>query len=222
MTNHNGVALTARGRATRARIVGAAADLIYCRGLGSTTLRDVRDVAAASGSQMTHYFSDKHALVRGVIAWRRDEVVRFHTRSPLARLDSFRALQDWANLSVQRQLDIGCVGGCAFGSLVGELPRGDEDFRADVSAAYDEWIVLFRTALAAMRRRGELRPDADPRHLARVLIAAHQGGSLLTQTTRSVKPLRDALNAAVQYVYSFATKPVTPTQRHTPTRRRAH
>lgn len=221
MTSPNEVALTPRGRATRARILGAAADLIYFRGLGNTTLRDVRDAATASGSQMTHYFSDKHALVRGVIARRRDEVVGFHTRSPLARLDSFEALQNWANLNVQQQLDIDCVGGCAFGSLVGELPRDDDDFRADVSAIYDEWIVLFRTALAAMRRRGELRPDADPRHLARVLIAAHQGGSLLTQTTGSVTPLRDALNAAVQYVYSFATKPVVA-QRRTTARRRAH
>lgn len=222
MTNDNAAALTARGRATHARIVGAAAELIYCRGLANTTLRDVRDASNASGSQMTHYFSDKHSLVRGVIVWRRDEVVGFHTRSPLARLDSFQALQDWADLNVQRQLDIDCVGGCTFGSLVGELPRDDEEFRADVSATYDAWIVLFRTALAAMRRRGELRPDADPRHLARVLIAAHQGGSLLTQTSRSISPLRDALNAAVQYVYSFATKPVVPTRRHAPTRRRAH
>lgn len=158
--------MTARGRATHAHIVGAAADFIYCRGLGSTTLRDVRDAAAASGSQMTHYFSDKHALVQGVIAWRRYEVVSVDTKSPLARLDSFQALQDWANLNVQKQLDIDCVGGCTFGSLAGELPRDDEDFRADVSATYDECIVLFRTALAAMRRRGELRPDADPPHLA--------------------------------------------------------
>ena len=65
MTDHNGFPLTARDRAPHARIAGAAADLIYCRGLGSTTLRDVRDAAAANGSQMTHYFSDKHALVRG-------------------------------------------------------------------------------------------------------------------------------------------------------------
>ncbi|MCV7257122.1 TetR/AcrR family transcriptional regulator [Mycobacterium shimoidei] len=221
MTSHSSVGLTARGRATHARIVGAAADLIYRRGLGNTSLRDVRDAANASGSQLTHYFSDKHALVRGVIAWRREEVVGFHTRSPLARLDSFEALQDWVNLSVQRQLDTDCVNGCTFGSLVGELPRDDEDFRAEVSAAYDEWIAVFSTALAAMRRRGELRPDADPRHLARALIAAHQGGSLLTQTTKSVKPLRDALNAAVQYIQSFATKPVVPNQRRTRTRGRA-
>jgi TetR/AcrR family transcriptional regulator, transcriptional repressor for nem operon len=112
-----------------------------------------------------------------------------------------------------------CAGGCTFGSLVGELVPSDDDYRADLVAVYDEWIALFRSALSAMRKRGELRPDADPRHLARVLVAAHQGGSLLTQTTRSINPLRDSLNAAVQYVASFATESITLKPRR-PTRRR--
>jgi hypothetical protein len=57
-----------------------------------------------------------------------------------------------------------------------------------------------------MVKRGELRADADPKHLARVLVAAHQGGSQLSQTAQSIKPLRDALNAAVQYVQLYATE----------------
>jgi TetR/AcrR family transcriptional repressor of nem operon len=106
-----------------------------------------------------------------------------------------------------------CVGGCTFGSLVGELVPPQDDIRGDVSAVYDEWIALFRTALTSMRKRGNLRADADPLHLARALVAAHQGGSLLTQTTHSINPLRDALNAAVDYVRSFATQPVTASKR---------
>jgi TetR/AcrR family transcriptional repressor of nem operon len=209
MTDDTTLALTPRGRATHARIVGSAAELIYCRGLSNTTIGDVRAAATVSGSQISHYFPDRRALVRGVIASRRNELVDFHTSGRLSRLDSFQALQDWAVLSVQEQIELDCVGGCTFGSLAGELPRSDEQMRADVTAVYDEWIALFRTALATMRKRGELRPEADPRHLARVLVAAHQGGSLLTQTTRSFKPLRDSLDAAVHYVCSFATEPVT-------------
>jgi TetR/AcrR family transcriptional regulator, transcriptional repressor for nem operon len=221
MTEHTVVPLTPRGRATHARIVGAAAELIYCQGLHKTSVGDVRSAAAVSGSQMTHYFPDRRALVRGVIGSRRNELVDFHTGGRLSRLDSFQALQDWADLNVQKQVDMECVGGCTFGSLVGELLPSDEAVRTELVAVYEEWIALFRSALAAMRKRGELRSDADPRHLARVLVAAHQGGSLLTQTTRSVNPLRDSLNAAVQYVASFAAEPVIleprrPTRRRTP------
>jgi TetR/AcrR family transcriptional repressor of nem operon len=219
MTEDTTVPSTPRGRATHARILGAASELFYCRGLHNTSIGDVRQAAAVSGSQLTHYFPDRRALVRRVIAARRNEVVDFHTGGRLSRLDSFQALQDWADFNVQKQLDMGCFGGCTFGSLVGELVPSDDDYRTDLVAVYDEWIALFRSALSAMRKRGELRPDSDPRHLARVLVAAHQGGSLLTQTTRSVNPLRDSLNHAVQYVASFATESVTLEPRR-PTRRR--
>lgn len=213
MIDDTTIGLTPRGRATYARIVRAAADLVYKQGLHNTAARDVRKAASVSGSQMTHYFNDKHAMVRGVIAWRRDEVVAFHTSGELARLDSFEALEKWADLNVKKQIDMNCVGGCTFGSLVGELVPPDGDIRADVSAVYDEWIALFRTALTSMRKRGDLRADADPLHLARVLVAAYQGGSLLAQTTHSINPLRDALNAAVDYVRSFASQPVAAAKR---------
>jgi hypothetical protein len=64
----------------------------------------VRDAASVSGSQMTHYFNDKHAMVRGIIALRRNEVVAFHTSGELARLDSFEALEKWTDLNVQKQI----------------------------------------------------------------------------------------------------------------------
>lgn len=208
--------LTPRGRATYARIVGTAADLMYKNGLHNTTADAVRQAASVSGSQMTHYFDDKPAMVRGVIAWRRDELVAFHTSGELAKLDSLESLQKWADLNIQKQIDMDCAGGCTFGSLVGELvPAQGDDVRGDLSAVYEEWIALFRTALTSMRKRGDLRADADPLHLARALVAVHQGGSLLTRTTRSIKPLRDALNAAVDYVRSFATPPAIAVERKT-------
>ena len=64
--------------------------------------------------------------------------------------------------------------------------------------------------LTEMRRRGELRRDADPRHLAVSLVTAHQGGALLTFITDDAEPLRAALFAAVEYVRSFANTPEAP------------
>ena len=59
--------LTRRGRETRERIVSAAAELIFERGVAETTLEDIRAAAGVSGSQVYHYFEDKQALVRAVI-----------------------------------------------------------------------------------------------------------------------------------------------------------
>ena len=76
--------LTAKGERTRARIVAAAAGLIYERGVASTTLDDVKAAAGVSGSQMYHYFPDKDELLQAVISHQADVIAGNSGRRTLA------------------------------------------------------------------------------------------------------------------------------------------
>jgi AcrR family transcriptional regulator len=64
--------LTPKGRATRERIVVAAAQLMYDHGVAGTSLGDVQKAAGVGPSQVYHYFGDKESLIRAVIAHRLD------------------------------------------------------------------------------------------------------------------------------------------------------
>src|ERR1700759_661881 len=172
--------LTRKGLATRTRIVGVAARLMFERGVANTSIDEVRSTAGVGGSQISHYFRDKRDLTRQVIAARRDDVMAFHTQSRLRALDSLEALQAWADACVADINTVYRLGGCVYGSLAGELIDADDEIRDDLADGYDEWLELFLTGLTAMRSRGELRDDADPRHLAVSLVAAHQGGAMIT------------------------------------------
>jgi TetR/AcrR family transcriptional repressor of nem operon len=198
--------MTAKGRATRARIIAVAAELMFERGVVGTSIEDVRKAAGVSGSQMTHYFTDKQSLVRAVIAWQADSVIELHRQPALGHLDSFDAFRLWAQLHVERQRETDCEGGCRFGSLAGELAESDPQTRADLAAGFERWEALFQDGLRAMQDRGELRPDADPEQLAWALLSAMQGGMLMTQTKRDTGPLEASLNASLAYIESFATQ----------------
>lgn len=195
---------TRKGLATRARIVEVAARLMFERGVANTSIDQVRRAAAVGGSQISHYFSDKRDLIRHVVAARRSDVRAFHTQPRLGALDSIDALQAWADATVADIDGVYRVGGCVYGSLAGELLDSDDKMHDDLSAGYDQWIGLFEKGLEEMRRRGDLRPDANPRHLAVSLVVAHQGGAMVTHATGDPDPLRYAVNAAVDYVRSFA------------------
>jgi TetR/AcrR family transcriptional repressor of nem operon len=199
--------LTRKGRATRARIIDAAARLMFDRGVSATSIDEVRGAAAVSGSQISHYFDDKRDLTRNVIGARRDQVRGFHTQPQLGALDTFAALDAWVEANLADIDRVYRKGGCVYGSLAGELVEADAEVHDDLANGYDQWIELFRSGLDEMRRRGDLRQDADPRHLAVVLVAAHQGGALVTFITDDREPLRAALTGAVEYVRSFATTP---------------
>lgn len=198
---------TRKGLATRARIVSVAARLMLERGIANTSIDLVRRTAGVGGSQISHYFRDKRDLTRHVVAARRADVQAFHTQPQLDALDSIEALQAWAAACAADIDTVYRLGGCIYGSLAGELIEADDEIHDDLSAGYDQWIELFQAGLTAMRRRGDLRPEADPRHLAVSLVTAHQGGAMVTHATGDAEPLRAALAAAVDYVGSFAPLP---------------
>jgi AcrR family transcriptional regulator len=199
-----GPRLTAKGRATRARIIDAAARLMYEKGAANTSLEDVRKAAKASGSQMSHYFADKRSLIRAVIAHQADAVMDAQQDPALGNLDSVAALRTWARRIVEQQRAQNFEGGCRLGSLAAELVESDAELRADFTAGFERWEALLRRGLLAMQERGELGPDADPDALASSLLAAAQGGYLLAQAHRDAQPLEAALGAAIDHIESLA------------------
>src|ERR1700749_3952078 len=80
------------GRETRMGIVAAAADVVYRRGESQTGIRDVKEAAGVSGSQMTHYFPDRDTLIRAVIDYRAREVVDFLDQPEIDGLETLEKL----------------------------------------------------------------------------------------------------------------------------------
>jgi AcrR family transcriptional regulator len=194
--------LTPKGEATRARIVDAAATLIYEHGVKDTNNEMVRRAAGVSGSQLSHYFSDKEQLVRAVIE-RQADAMRGRTGTPpRGPLDSIAALEQWADDYIANPTVI--AGGCSFGSLSSEILKTEPNLHDAITAGFDAWAEDFRTGLHTMKANGALRPDTDVDALAHTLMAAFQGGMLLTQACGDIAPLRNALRLALSAVRTQA------------------
>jgi len=195
--------LTAKGEATRARIVEAASGLVFAHGVTRTGIEDIQREAGVSASQLYHYFADKRALMRAVIAHQTAQVLAAQ-QPELDALDSFEALGRWRDRLVTLQRARHCVGGCPIGSIAAEVADDDPDARADLVDGFEQWEAPLRDGLAGMRAAGLLREDADPDRLALALLAALQGGLLLTQTRRTTVPLETALDATIELIRGYA------------------
>jgi TetR/AcrR family transcriptional regulator, transcriptional repressor for nem operon len=191
--------LTRKGLATRARIVEAAAELMFRHGVAGTSTEDVLAAAQVSNSQLYHYFSDKNALVRAVIEHQADQIIDGQ-RPLLDDLDSIAAFKQWRDMLVGLQRQRHCEGGCPLGSLSSELAEINEPARAALAVGFDRWEAPIRDGLRRMRDRGELQDDTDVDRLALGTLAALQGGLLLTQAKRDVGPLEAALDLAISQI----------------------
>jgi TetR/AcrR family transcriptional regulator, transcriptional repressor for nem operon len=196
--------LTRKGQQTRQRIVAAAAGLIFQQGVAGTTLDDVRAEAGVSSSQIYHYFPDKEALVRAVVDHRAQTVVGEAHEPVLAAIEGIDGLRAWRDMIVSLQRDADCAGGCPLGSLGSELAELDHVARSDVAAGFTRWEAAIAGCLNGMRDRGQLVPAADPGQLATAILAALEGGLLLAQVERNVRPLATALDVMISLVASLA------------------
>lgn len=196
--------LTPRGAATRARIVAAALDLMYVKGVNATTLDDVRAASSTSKSQLYNHFADKEQLVRAVVRARATQVIE-REHGYLQRLKSFRGLVRWRNALVQRNALQNGAYGCGLGSMASELADQDEEARTTLAQSFAEWEGLLAAGLRRMRDGRVLRQDADPDKLATGLMAALQGGYLLAETAHDITPMEVALDMALDHVRSFLT-----------------
>ncbi|RKQ91099.1 TetR family transcriptional regulator [Solirubrobacter pauli] len=183
-------ATTTKGAATRARIVETAADLVLQRGVGRTSLDDIRAGTGTSKSQLFHYFpAGKAELVEAIAAFQAERVLDAQ-RPHLDELDNFESWERWrdavlAHYGAQRHL------ACPISALT--LEAG-----VDASAHMERWQGYIEAGVARMG------VDDDGR-TALAVFAALQGGLLLMRAQQSLEPLRAALDGALIILRSAST-----------------
>jgi AcrR family transcriptional regulator len=197
--------LTPKGRATRERIVAAAAELMSRHGVAGTTIEDIQEAAAVSTSQMYHYFADKGDLVAAVIDFQTDQVLAVQ-RLGLDRLECLDDLYRWRDIMIDIVRSLGCVGGCPIGSLANELAEIDPLARAQLARSFAQWENMIHDGLTVIAARGELTDGTDIDQVALGMLAAIQGGLLLSQVRRTTGPLEAAFDSMIDYLRTLGVR----------------
>jgi AcrR family transcriptional regulator len=195
--------ITKQGRATRERIVCAAAELIAEHGASGTSLDDVRAATGASKSQLYHYFGDKHGLIEAVVDYQCATVLGLQVHA-LASVSNWEDLDRWADVMVAIVEEQGARGGCPIGTLAAALSDVDEGLRTSLSEAFRAWSDAIRGALTRLRDNGLISAQADLGALTTMTLSAIQGGLLLAKTSRDADQLRIALNGAIAQLRAHA------------------
>ena len=189
---------TEKGRRTRARIVDAAAELFYERGVSATGLGDVIAASGTGKGQLYHFFTDKGDLVSAVIRHQVEGTLAPQRELGVHRLDD---LQEWARQAVL-QHEQSPVMRCPLGSLVVELSDRDADAASALEAGFAQWRELMSGWIAELQRRGEARTDLPADDLTDSLLAAYQGGLVLARSRGDLRPLETALALAIEGIGS--------------------
>jgi len=198
--------LTPKGVATRERIVVKAADLVWARGVGATSLDEIRSGTATSKSQLFHYFpGGKSELISAIVTYQGERVLDAQ-RPYLDALDSWDAWEGWRH-AVLAHYGSQDHWGCPISALARELIGLDEEKANEAKMYMERWRGYLYDGLLRMREAGTLKPFASPESLSLTTFASLHGGLLLTQTMLSIRPLESALNGALELLHTAAATP---------------
>ncbi|MFI9649904.1 TetR/AcrR family transcriptional regulator [Streptomyces sp. NPDC052040] len=184
--------LTAKGRATRGRIVRGAAEVLREKGVVLATLDDVLARTRTSKSQLFHYFpGGKDELLLAVAEFEAEQVLE-DQQPYLGCLDSWDAWEQWRDTVLRRYEEQGDH--CPLGSLTLHLGRTTPGARAVVDTLMDRWQASLAAGVRAMQRAGHLPGTVDPDQTAAALLAGIQGGVTVLLATGRSTHLRAALD----------------------------
>lgn len=153
---------------TREQILAAALEIISGTGYSGATLQQIADAVGMSKPGVLHHFGSREGLFTAVLA-KRDEIDSGALAGDDDRIEVF---MDTARRNT------GVPGLVAlFTALTGVAasdPPATESRR--FFSERHTWIIGFLTeAIGERQQRGEVATSADPRSLARLLVAASDG-----------------------------------------------
>lgn len=187
--------LTAKGRATRQRIIEGAAAEIRESGVAFATLDDIRERTHTSKSQLFHYFPDGKEQLLLAVAEHEARMVLDDQQPYLGELTSWAAWQRWRDAVLERYRRQGQ--NCPLSVLMSEIGRTTPGAQAVTSALMQQWHDEIAEGVRAMQAQGKMSDQLDPTRSAAALLAGIQGGVGIMLATGDLSYLEAALDVGI-------------------------
>lgn len=185
---------TAKGMATRQRIIDGAAAEIRVNGAVATTLDDVMARTGTSKSQLFHYFPHGKEQLLLAVAELEAARVLSDQQPHLSKLTSWAAWQRWRDVVVERYRKQGQQ--CPLSTVMSEMGR-TPGAQAVTSALIDQWRTEIESGVRAMQQQGKIAESVDPGRTAAALLAGIQGGVSVLLNTGDIGYLEAALDVGI-------------------------
>jgi TetR/AcrR family transcriptional repressor of nem operon len=179
---------------TKQRLLDVGLALLLEHGYNDLGVQALLEATGVPKGSFYHHFVDKEAFALAVIdqymegvhaglhACLTDERV-----APLARVRNFFA-------AVQQSYEAQGYMGCLLGGLGQELSGVSPVFRTKIAACLKVIADHLARCLELARERGELPKDADPAHLATLLVDCWEGAALRSRLQGDAAPLQRMLD----------------------------
>ena len=187
-----------KGEQTRRRIIEAAAPVFNKRGYEGASLSELMAATGLKKGGIYRHFSSKEVLAAEVF----DYTWEAAWKARLLHLDEItngiEKLKQYIANFVDRRSPV--AGGCPVLNTAIEADDGNPVLRAHAAKALRFWLSRLEAIVEQARKRGETRPEVDPKAVATVIVASLEGALMMGRLQRNDEPLRTVQSHLSRYL----------------------
>lgn len=191
---------------TKEHIIEVASRLIHLQGYNHTSLDDVLKESGVGKGNFYYYFKSKEELGYEIIEC---NLKRFsdHVLDKAFGNNNNVIIQieDFLDIILELHRQSNCAGGCPMGNMAMEMSDIHEGYRKKFQQVFEGWRMQVAGALQKAKTLGEFGGDLDPTRLAQFIIAAVQGGILLTKVKKEIEILENCFKELKYHIRMYTS-----------------
>lgn len=179
------------------KIIEQATQLIYKKGVRSTSINDILSAVGISKGSLYFHFKNKKEIVDTVLKCERAKFLDFFKES-LQGTNSYQKLFSFLNNLYNLQYKSNFTGGCIYANTAVEFAEEQNELTIFAISSLDEWISKLEEIIQQAQNENYIRKDISAHMIAEQVIATLEGGILLSRTKKSPIPLSNSIKVLKQ------------------------
>lgn len=196
-----------KGQRTRRRILERSAPMFNTRGYSGTSVGDVAREAELEKAGIYNHFSGKEDLALAAFDFSTGIMRRRYEAALVGKEGALERLLAFAGVLSGLMDDPPVAGGCPVLNTAVEADDANPALKERAAGAATDWLRLVGGIVKEGVAKGELRPDADPREAASVVVATLEGALMLGKLLDDSEHVRRAEKHVTGYLRSLSHEP---------------
>ena len=193
-----------KGESTRRRIIEQAAPILNQRGFSGCSMQDIMDATGLEKGGIYRHFSSKEELAGEAFLYALEQAVKNRTDGLEHLSGALARLQYLIHRFVETPSPI--PGGCPLLNTAVEADDGNPLLRKLVRHAFADWAKRLAAIIHQGIESGEIRSDVSAEQTADTIIAALEGGLVLSRLKGNREPLQHVESSLNQLLDLIRTR----------------
>ena len=163
------------------------------KGFDRTSVQEVMDEAGSGKGSFYHHFESKDSLGLAVLERERASFMEM-LDSCFSEEKGLEAIECFFRVSLEVHGGKGLTGGCLWGNTALEMSDSNPAYVEPVDEVFREWTSKLQQAIREAQAGGRIRGDLPDDSLAVLVVAAIEGGIMMSRLRKDETPLRSCLD----------------------------